>query len=216
MPEKLHAVLLADVMHSSARSDIRRLLGSSLDAISRRHISSNLIRLPYSVTAGDEFQSIATNLWSIPSMILDLRASLQPLTLRIAVGFGAIADRIQPPVNRLSGQAFQSARMAIEQIKQRPVSEYEIATLFQSPDSQFDQTINLIYGLHDTLALKITKSQWTSINKAMHLPDSTIRETAKRLSVNASTVSRNLKRGYYSQLLETSRVAEAFIKNTFG
>src|SRR5256884_1937807 len=117
MPSTIYAVLIADVMESRARADLRSLLGKKLAAISRRHLSRKLIQLPYSVTAGDEFQTVTRNLLSIPAVIRDLRAALRPLSLRIGVGFGSVSGRIQAPVNRLGGEAFQSAREAIESIK---------------------------------------------------------------------------------------------------
>jgi len=43
----------------------------------------------------------------------------------------------------------------------------------------------------------------------------TLEQTAKRLKLDASTVSRNLKRGYYWQLSETVKVAGSLIERTF-
>lgn len=215
MPAKLHAVLIADVVDSSSRTNIRNLLGAKLAAISRRHLQEKLIHLPYSVTAGDEFQTVAASLSAAPAIILDLRAALQPLPIRIGVGFGVIPERLQPPVNRLGGPAFQLARQAIEDVKKRSLFRFAIATAFHTSNPQFDQTMNLIYGLHDSLALQTTLKQWESIAKALLRPEASVAQTAKQLALDASTVSRNLKRGYYWQLLETVKGAESFIKETF-
>ena len=215
MSDELYAVLIADVMNSSSRIDIRQRLTKSLDSASARHQQQKLIKLPYSITAGDEFQTVAAHLSAIPSLILDLRTSLQPLSLRIGVGIAPIFDRIAAPVNRMTGPAFQSARNAIKSIEGRLNYKFETATWFQTPNQQFDQTINLIYGLHDTFALKVTPKQWENIAKALRQPDATIDQIAKNLKLDASTVSRNLKRGYYWQMLETVKVAEALIKETF-
>ena len=215
MSDELYAVVLADVVNSSARTDIRRRLTTGLDSLSERHQNQKLIKLPYAITAGDEFQTVAAIPASIPRIILDLRTTLQPLSLRIGVGFGSIFDRITPPVNRLTGPAFQSARHAIKSLAEQLQYKFDVATAFHSPDQHFDQTINLIYGLHDTLALKTSAKQWESIGKTLRQPDDTLEQTAKSLGVNISTVSRNLKRGYYWQMLETVKVAEALIKETF-
>ena len=103
MPSATYAVVIADVLASSARRNVRGLLGKKLTAASERHLRQKLIRLPYSVTAGDEFQTLTAELPSLPALLLDLRATLQPLPLRVGVGIGEVADRIQPPVNRLTG-----------------------------------------------------------------------------------------------------------------
>ena len=213
MPSIIYAVLIADVLESHARADIRGLLGRKLAAVSRCHLRKKLIQLPYSVTAGDEFQTVTRNLPSIPAVILDLRKALRPLALRIGIGFGPISDRIQPPVNRLGGEAFQRARKAIENIKTNSLFKFDSLTAFESRSAGFNSTINLIYGLHDTLVLKITEKQWETIEEFLERP--TLEQTAKRLKLDASTVSRNLKRGYYWQLSETVKVAGSLIERTF-
>jgi hypothetical protein len=213
MPFTAHAVLIADVMESRSRKDLRGLLGKKLAAVSRRQLRHKQIQLPYSVTAGDEFQTVSRHLPSIPAIIQELRAELRPLSLRIGVGFGAVSGRIQPPVNRLGGEAFQFARKAIESVKRGNLLKFELLTAFVSRHQDFDKTINLIYGLHDTLVLKITERQWETI--AEFLDNPTLEQTASHLKLDDSTVSRNLKRGYYWQLSETVKVAGSLIQRTF-
>jgi hypothetical protein len=214
MSSQIYAVVIADVLASSARKDVRTLLGKKLAAASEKHLREKLIRLPYSVTAGDEFQTIAAELPLLPALLLGLRATLQPLSLRIGIGIGDVADRIQPPVNRLTGEAFQFARWALENVKNNGLFKFEVLTAFASHHEPFNQTINLLYGLHDTLVLQITAKQWEAIRCFLGQP--ALEQTAKRLKLDVSTVSRNLKRGYYWQLAETVKVAGAFIERTFG
>jgi hypothetical protein len=213
MASELYAVVIADVVASGARGDVRSLLGKKLDAASEKHLRQKLIRLPYSVTAGDEFQTVTGNLPALPALMLDLRSALQPLSLRIGVGIGAVADRIQPPVNRLTGEAFQFARSAIENVKTSGLFKFEVLTAFTSRNVDFDRTINLLYGLHDTLVLKITPKQWAAIREFQERP--TLEQTARRLKLDVSTVSRNLKRGYYWQLAETVSAVGPLIERTF-
>lgn len=214
MAAQLHAVLVADVMASRARQDVRVLLGKRLEAVAQKHLAGKLIRLPYAVTAGDEFQTLTENLRSLPALILDLRAALRPLTLRVGVGFGSVADRIQPPVNRLTGEAFQLARWALDNVKANGLFKFEVLTAFVSHDEDFNQTINLLYGLHDTLLAGVTEKQWEAIRQFLGTP--ALEQAARRLKLDVSTVSRNLKRGYYWQLSETVKVAGALIQRAFG
>jgi SatD family protein len=214
MSNAIYAVLIADIMASSARKDVRALLGKKLAAASEKHLRQKLIRLPYTVTAGDEFQSLTAELHSLPALILDLRAALRPLSLRIGVGIGAVSDRIQAPVNQLTGEAFQLARRAIDGIKHGSLFKFDVLTAFASGNAAFDDTINLIYGLHDTLVLQISARQWESIGA--FLSRETLEPTARRLRVDISTVSRNLKRGYYWQLAETVNHAGSFIDRAFS
>ena len=214
MAELNYAVLIADVMASRARANVRALLGKKLAAASAKHLRQKLIRLPYSITAGDEFQTLTAALPSLPGLLLDLRAALRPFSLRVGVGIGVVADRIQPPVNRLTGEAFQMARSAIDNVKAKGLFKFEILTAFATHDEAFDQTINLLYGLHDTLVSKITAKQWEAIRQFLNQP--ALEQSARRLKVDVSTVSRSLKRGYYWQLTETAKVAGSLIERAFS
>lgn len=213
MPAKLYAVLIADVIASRAQRRLRKHLGATLALASRRHLRRKLIRLPYSVTAGDEFQTVCVDLRALPQIIVDLRILLQPLSLRIGIGIGRIADRIEPPVNRLGGEAFERARNAIDTIKAGGPFKFATLTFFSSPNASFDEIINLIYGLNDTLLSGVTRKQWNTIAAFTRNP--ALANTSRRLKRDASTISRNLKRGYYWQLSETVKVAESIFGRTF-
>ena len=209
MAVNTYAVLIADVVESSAKTGLRALLGKKLAAASERHLREKWIKLPYSVTAGDEFQTVAGRPQWIPELIFGLRSLFQPLSLRIGIGFGSIPGRIEAPVNQLGGEAFQRARAAIESVKSSERFKFEVLTAFDSRNEDFDTAINLIYGLHDTLVLKIKKRQWETIEAFQRWR--TLERTARQLQLDISTVSRNLKRGHYWQMAETVKVAEALI-----
>src|SRR5271169_242346 len=107
MAERGYAVLIADVVGSRARQNLRALLGQRLELASRAHLRGRYIRLPYAITAGDEFQTIVRSYAPLPELIFDLRARLWPLRLRIGIGMGRVPGRLQAPVNRMGGEAFQ-------------------------------------------------------------------------------------------------------------
>jgi hypothetical protein len=214
MAAKLYAVLIADVVASRAQRRLRKHLGATLALASRRHLRRKLIRLPYSVTAGDEFQTVCADLRALPQLILDLRVLLQPLSLRIGIGIGRITDRIEPPVNRLSGEAFELARKAIDTVKSGGAFKFAALTFCSSPNASFDETINLIYGLNDTLLSGVTRKQWNTIAAFKRNP--ALSYTSRRLKRDTSTISRNLKRGYYWQLSETVKVAGSLFGRAFS
>jgi len=211
---KLHAVLIVDVVASTSQQNLPKRLGNTLALASRRHLREKLIRLPYAVTAGDEFETVCLSLDAVPRLILDLRTLLQPLSLRIGVGIGRVADRLTPPVNRLGGEAFQFARKAIDTAKSGGPFKFGTLTLFSSPNDSFNETINLLYGLHDTLLAGITAKQWKTIAAFSRTPE--LAKASRRLKLDASTISRNLKRGYYWQLTATAKVAASLIERSFA
>jgi hypothetical protein len=212
-PPKTYAVLVADIVESSSRPDLRTTLSNRLRTASAAHLHKELIRLPYSVTAGDEFQTIIEALAKVPLLISDLRRRLRPFDLRIGVGLGSITGRIKEPVNRVGGEAFQFARRAVESIKGNTPHKFEVLTAFRSHNNIFDTTANLIYGLHDTLILNMTEKQWETVN--VFWDKGRLDETAKALDLDMSTVSRNLKRAYYWQSNETIEGVAKIIEHTF-
>lgn len=197
MIAKRYAVLLADVVASGARKQLRSALHKALREATAAHRRRKLILLPYAVTAGDEFQTITDNLEQIPWLLLDLRTRLQPISLRIGVGIGEISGRVASPVNEMEGPAFRAARQALDGLKRRRTSA--ALTAFRSANGEFDLTANLIYSLHDTLVRKMTGKQWETV--AARIEHGNVQDTARALRLDASTVSRNLKRGYYGQLV---------------
>ncbi len=194
------AVLIADIVGSSSRPDLRRFLGTKLRQAARAHRA--LLKLPYSVTAGDEFQAVALSPAAIPELIFDLRRRLQPLALRMGVGIGELQGRLIPPVNRLSGEAFVFARSAIEDVKHGASHKFPSLTGFKSSNESFDRVANLVYGLHDTLLREISVRQWKTIDAYM-LHQRRAPQTARALGIGTSTLSRNLRRGRFWQIAET-------------
>src|SRR5882672_4693571 len=108
MASALQAVLIADIIASSAQRALRKRLGATLAVAAQRHMHRKWIKLPYAVTAGDEFQTVAVHPHLLPHIILDLRILLQPFSLRIGAGIGRIADRIQPRSTALAAKHFNS------------------------------------------------------------------------------------------------------------
>ncbi len=213
MTLRLFGVLVADVIASRTRADIHSLLSKRLRILTRMHSARKLIRLPYAVTAGDEFQTITSVLDEIPSLILDLRRKLRPLLVRVGVGIGEVTERVRPPVNKMSGEAFQFAREALENIKNNRPYKFAVLTAFRSRNAVFDTTANLIYGLHDTLVQNVSEKQWETID--VYVTKGRVSLAAKKLSLNTSTAYRNLKRGYFWQLEETVATLKEIIGASF-
>lgn len=208
----IYGVLIADVVESRSHRSLRSSLNEKLRIATIAQLDDKLIRVPYAVTAGDEFQTVASQVQRLPKLILDLRRRLYPLQLRIGIGIGTVEGPIRPPVNRVAGQAFEFARVAINEIKE--TRKYPTVTVFRSNRSDFDEVANLIYGLHDTLLLQITSKQWETI--ATYLIKNRVDYTAKALSIDISTASRNLKRGYFWQIEHTAVVMENIIRHAFS
>jgi SatD family (SatD) len=206
------AVVVSDVAGSSHRGNLRSVLGAKLRTVSAVHLRQKVVRAPYAVTAGDEFQTVALDLTQVPRLVFDLRRRMRPLGLRIGIGIGAIHGPIQPPVNRLSGQAFEFAREAIQEAKD-PHMHVEVRTRFRSGNEHFDLIANLVYGLHDKLMGNPSEQQWATIDA--YLAKKRVDLAAKALKISASTASRNLKRSHFWYSQETIETVSKLITFSF-
>jgi hypothetical protein len=211
MASAVWGVLVADVVNSSAVPRLRSVLEAGLRTANREH--RERLKLPYSVTAGDEFQAVALRLTELPGLIFDLRRRLRPLRLRMGVGIGEVEGRLRPPVNQLAGEAFRFAREAIDEVKNRTAHKYEVLTAFRSRNESFDGVANLVYGLHDTLLTQVSAKQWRTIDA--YLAQKRVEGAARALRVSVSTASRNLKRGYFWQISETLESMRRILKSGF-
>jgi hypothetical protein len=172
-----------------------------------------LLKLPYAVTAGDEFQTLTAQLNSLPWLVFDLRRRLRPLELRIGIGIGPVMKPLRPPVNELGGLAFQWARQAIVEIKGGHAQKFEVRTTFRSANAEFDRVANLVYALHDTLIRNLTEKQWQAIDA--YVAKKRVDLAARALRISVSTASRSLKRGHFWQIEETIETMRKVIATAF-
>lgn len=212
MAARLWAVIVSDVVGSSRTQDVRSVLGAKLRIATIAHLEEKRIRLPYAVTAGDEFQTVASDLHQVPGLLFDLRRRMRPLQLRIGIGMGPISGHLRPPVNQLSGQAFEFARIAIGEAKEGRAHLVKNSR-FHTQNEQFDLVANLIYSLHDALVGNLSRKQWETVDA--YLAKGRVDLAARALKINASTASRNLRRSHFWQSLETINVLKKIIESSF-
>src|ERR1700722_15918410 len=212
MKQSRYTVLIADVVGSKTRRNLRAVLGQRLETASRTHLRGKYIRLPYAITAGDEFQTIVRSYARLPGLIFGLGGGRGALGM--GIGIGRVPGRVRAPVNRLGGEAFQFARTALKGVKKGEGNKFKVLTGFKTKDAVFDSTANLIYALQDTLLLKITEKQWQTI--AAFRKKRRLQTTAKAMGLDMSTVSRNLKRGYFWQVEQTMKGMKILMEERWG
>ncbi|MBT8135635.1 MAG: SatD family protein [Gammaproteobacteria bacterium] len=208
------AALIADVRGSRKISDFVALRDRKLAFASAKHLSLGLIQAPYAVTVWDEFQTLTGRTEDVPHIIFDLRRLFQPLSLWIGVGVGEVTGLPavtggRPLSDVAGGEAFLSARDAIDLVKDRS-GKYRRLTAFKSAEAERDELLGHIYGLHDTLLMQVTPTQWRTIDAVIDVGQQD--EAAEKLGVSASTVSRNLRRAHYWQMLETRKAAVKILR----
>lgn len=203
------AALIADVRDSRKIEDFVAVRDRKLAFASSYHLSRGLIQAPYAVTVWDEFQTLTGRPRDIPRLVFDLRRWFQPHDLWIGIGIGEVTGLQQATGGRplsdvAGGEAFLRARDSINRIKKR-IAKYHRSTAFTSGVAAHDALLGHLYGLQDTLLQQITQRQWAVINKAVEARHQ--QQVARAMGLSPSTVSRNLRRAHYWQLLESLDMA---------
>lgn len=208
---RLAAVLLVDVAGSSSVADFRDGRDRRIAQLTRLHRERDWIAADYTVTAWDEFQSLAWNEQPLPHIVLDIRQVFAPWEVYIAVGCGQVTglESARPINEALGGEGFERARAAMDALKSSKGEKYRRLSHFLTGDEGRDSLLNLIYGLHDSLVQQVTERQWETIRAALLLGNQ--EDVAGQLGVQPSTVTRNLKRGHYWQMRETASVVSALL-----
>lgn len=210
---KTYAVITCDIVGSRHIKEFRRKRDQKLYRVSQAHVDNKWILSEYAVTAWDEFEGILSAPPHIPDVILDLRRHFHPFQLWIGIGIGQVTDPYRKPVNIFAGgEAFERARDAMNRLKAKR-SKTGALTAFVTPNEIFNLIANSVYHLHDTLLENISTRQWQTISVYIQTKRQDL--TAKRLGLNESTVSRNLRRGFWWQLQETRTAMEQVIASYF-
>lgn len=212
--DKMYAVITADVIDSRRIEGFRRKRDAKLRPLSRLHVRQKLVLSDYAVTAWDEFQAVLYSPQAIPHVVLELRRNFYPMHLWIAIGIGKVSEPRKKPVNQFAGgEAFERARLAADRLKADRAGKDPTLTGFVSGNAVFDLIANTIYRLHDTLLQDVSAKQWETILAQISTGNQEL--AAKKLGVNVSTVSRNLRRAHHWQMEETCQAVEAIIRSYF-
>jgi hypothetical protein len=210
---KTYAVITCDIVGSRHIEEFRRKRDQKLHHIAKLHMARKWILSEYAITAWDEFEGILSRPTNIPAVILDLRRHFYPFELWIGIGIGQVSEPHRKPVNVFAGgEAFERAREAINQLKAKR-SKTGILTSFVTGNETFSLIANTVYRLLDTLLQSISTKQWQTIN--VHMETNRQDLTARKLRLNESTVSRNLRRGFWWQIQETRQAMERVIEAYF-
>ena len=216
MPQ-VRAVVIADVVSSRSVEGLREIRDQKLAEVYSAQVDLGWVEQRYAVTAGDEFQNIIAAPSLIPGAVFDLRWRFRPLDLWIAVGIGLVdpLPTSTEPINVIGmGEAFERARQAMHYLRGRRVPDwqplarellarkYKFMTAFRSGDDTMDTTANIIYRLIDALVQRVTPRQWETIRAYEETGKQDL--AASRLELDESTVSRNLSRGFYWQMLDST------------
>jgi SatD family protein len=207
-----YAAITCDIVGSRQIEQFLEKRDEKLRRISKLHVKKRWILSPYAITAWDEFEGIVSPLRNLPAVIVDLRRHFHPFELWVGIGIGEVTEPFKAPVNVYAGgEALERAREAINGLKAKRRSG--VLTSFITGNGMFDLIANTVYYLHDSLLESVSTKQWETISVLM---DTSAQElAARKLGLNKSTVSRNLRRGYWRQMQVTQLAMEQIIEAYF-
>ncbi len=118
--------LIADIIKSREiprRSEFQKGLGEKLKTLSGR---GNIIS-PYTITLGDEFQSLYGSTRGVLQDIMEILLFLHPVKLRVSLGIGELnTDINSESALGMDGPAFHMAREGLEELKKTDRSIVQI------------------------------------------------------------------------------------------
>ena len=183
--DRHHAVLTCDVVGSRDVPDrqalqdaLRRLLADLNDTF------AGIIRVPFSISVGDEFQGVAAPDGRLVRLIDTMQRTLHPVRVRVGVGIGAVSTDFASRSQEMDGPAFLFAREALDLAKAQTPQAW---LCFRTADEAFDLAANGI-----ALLLGLVKERW----KPLHWSRAALRdqglnaeEIARREGVTQAAVS---------------------------
>ena len=167
--------------------------------------ASEGLPVPLKVTAGDEVQGITHHPEVLVEIMVTLSDALAPERLAWGWGRGALATELADDVSLLDGPCLHRAREAVEAAKKE--ASWLAVSGFAEPSGQvLSALMNLVGAI---------RSGWTD-RQAEVVRKSRGRlqvETAERLGVDPSTVSRTLSAAHATRVFAGEDAARALLRS---
>lgn len=217
-----YLAFIGDVIDSKQvkyRSELQEALKHAFKAINEQY--PELIISKFTLTLGDEFQALL-----VPSKqvfeVIDHLERLIPVPFRYGMGYGTLMTDYDEEISiGADGPAFWHAREAIDHIHDQNWSGKTNGYVV-TKDEMFDQTLNNLLLLSDTL-----KSEWTDLQKytfekmisnGIYSTDFNQKKFASILDVSQSSLSKRLNKGNIKIYLHTrhtmGKLLEGFDEST--
>ena len=148
----LYCVLTADVHQSRLapnRQKLQRQIEEELHAVNQAF--DNFIKIPFTITLGDEWQGIVQNLPVAYEIAAHFVEKFHPVRLAVGVGEGKIETEWRERSSEMDGEAFHRSRNALEEARQK-----NRTLRFATSHTNEDILLNAI-----TFLLQIQRESWT-------------------------------------------------------
>jgi hypothetical protein len=199
-----YLVVTGDIIDSKRHRITGKVLETKVRQLNEDMKKRNSGVMPFSSSRGDEFQGVFLIGPEIFDMIRNVRHTFHPVKVRIGLGIGMIEEGGQPfkedPGRSswdLNGEAFQKARVALDQLN--PTKKSRV--LLHSPNSEGNQTFNLVQRLMDTIVGDWSDKQWEAVQLYNQLKS--YEAGAKELGISKSSFYQRCSSAKWDILRET-------------
>lgn len=172
------------------------------------HTVGDHLAVPLKVTAGDEVQAVTDHPEALVDVMVALSDALVPEGLAWGWGYGELTTDLGDDVSLLDGPCLHRAREAVEAAKKRS-SWLEISGMSEPSGQVLSALMNLIGSI---------RSGWTERQaEVVRVSRGRLQiETAERLGVDPSTVSRTLSAAHASRVVAGEEAARALLRSLAG
>lgn len=191
-------VIIGDVVKSKEmtrdrRGEVQELLLQQIERVNSRSTS---IVSPFTITLGDEFQAVYSDVSSLLDDCFEIAAQLYPVKVRFSISMGDIATALnKKQALGMDGPAFHEARNGMNELKQSgQMIRVQICHASKRPETQaVTELIN-----HSLDLLSATMKRWKGSRYkilVMLNKDHPVKKIAERLGISESAVYKNREDG---------------------
>ena len=214
MSKSRKIVLIGDLIGSRKLSEAERVesqesLEECVQRINKRTAS---LLSPATITLGDEFQAVYSNMKGLLSNCWEIVTGLHPIEVRFSIAIGNIVTPInQKQALGMDGPAFHCARNGMDQLKE--TDRRFILTIHEDSvsDTQDRDVILLADGILQLMSVKMQQWRRTRYQILLMLNENIpVKEISARLSISETAVYKNINEGHLEMVLDQEkRIATA-------
>jgi len=198
----MYAVVIGDIVRSRDSSDRKALQSRLVDVVARvnQRTDPRSIVSPYTITLGDEVQSVYSTATTSVLDILAFRAWIQPVEMRFCIGLGEIATRInRKAAIGMDGPAFHAARAGIEALKEAGDAVFAVNAQPGIDVDLEDSAVKLV---------ELTTRGWRPVRFAVFSAalrgETNTKAVAAGLHISRAAVYKNRSEGHVKLLITTA------------
>lgn len=199
-----YIVITGDVIESKEYENINNLLKSGIKNIK---YPENVIT-PFKISRGDEIQTVFKGKIKLAQFLRRVRYLLSPLEIRFGIGFGEIEANNDKDISSwsMNGSAFHNAREVLSEIEKEEIFKSKIRS-----GSTYDEAINTILFLIDTIQADWTDSQWEAIY--YYDTKGTYKKAAKVLDIAFQNVEKRCKAANWKEVTYAEQSINNILNN---